>query len=256
MTHAELAYRENQEAKEDRDQLILEELPQVHYIARRISERLPQHVIFEDLVHAGVVGLIECIRSFDPGKGVPFKAYARFRIRGAILDSLRDLDWGTRPLRREGRRIEEAISKLSMKLGRQPDDQEIADELGTSLEKLYETAVRLDGLILIGQEISPSYDRSEKQDLIESAPSREDGPYERCLSGEVKDQLAAAIETLSEKEQVVVSLYYKDELTMKEIAAVLGLTESRVSQIHSMVLPKIRGYLESTSFDESALDRK
>jgi RNA polymerase sigma factor FliA len=256
MTQAELAYREHQEEAEDREQLILEELPQVHYIARRIYDRLPQHVMFEDLVHAGVVGLIGSIRSFDPSKGVPFKGYARFRIRGAILDSLRELDWGTRPLRREGRRIEEAISKLSMKLGRQPDDQEIANELGTSLEKLYETALRLDGLILIGQEFSPSCDRSEKQDLIETAPSRDDGPYERCLTGEIKDHLASAIETLSEKEQLVISLYYKDELTMKETASVLGLTESRVSQIHSMVLPKIRAYLESTSFDESALERK
>lgn len=255
MTQVDLAYRENQEVSEDRDQLILQELPRVHYIARRIYERLPQYVLFEDLVHAGVVGLIECIRSFDPSKGVPFKGYARFRIRGAILDSLRELDWGTRPLRREGRRIEEAISKLSMKLGRQPEDQEIAAELGSSLEKLYETAVRLDGLILVSQDVTPSNDRSEKQDLIETAPSHEDGPYERCLSAEIKDQLEASIETLSEKEQLVISLYYKDELTMKEIASVLGLTESRISQIHSMVLPKIRAALESTSFDDSALGR-
>ena len=153
MTQAELAYRESVEETEERDQVILKELPQVYYIARRIYERLPQHVPFEDLVNAGVIGLIEAVRSYDPSKSVPLKAYAKFRIRGAILDSLRELDWASRPLRRKGRQIEEAIAKLSAKLGRQPEEQEIAAELGTSLEQLYATAIRLDGLTLIGQEV-------------------------------------------------------------------------------------------------------
>jgi len=251
MTQAEMAYKANLEETQDRDQLILKELPQVYYIARRIYERLPQHVPFEDLVHAGVIGLIEAIRSYDAKKSVPLKAFAKFRIRGAIIDSLRELDWGSRPLRRKGRQIEEAIAKLSAKLGRQPEEQEIAAELGTSIEDLYETALKLDGLILIGQEVSPAYDRSEKQDLIETAPSRDENPYDLCLRTEIKDQLAQAIETLSEKEQMVISLYYKEELTMKEIAAVLQLGESRVSQIHAMALPKIRAALRKASFDES-----
>jgi RNA polymerase sigma factor for flagellar operon FliA len=251
MKQAEIAYKEHLEETQDRDQLILKELPQVYYIARRIYERLPQHVPFEDLVHAGVIGLIEAIRSYDAKKSVPLKAFAKFRIRGAILDSLRELDWGSRPLRRKGRQIEEAIAKLSAKLGRQPEDSEVAAELGTSIEDLYETATRLDGLVLIGQEVNPAYDRSEKQDLIETAPSRDESPYDLCLRSEVKDQLAQAIETLSEKEQMVISLYYKEELTMKEIAAVLQLGESRVSQIHAMALPKIRAALRKASFDES-----
>jgi RNA polymerase sigma factor for flagellar operon FliA len=140
-----------------------------------------------------------------------------------------------------------------MKLGRQPEDAEIAAELGTSVKNLYDTAARLDGLILIGQEVRAAYDRSEKQDLIEAAPSHDESPYDQCLRTEVRDQLAEAIETLSEKEQLVVSLYYKEELTMKEIAAVLQLGESRVSQIHSMALPKIRAALAKASLDESNL---
>jgi len=251
MTQAELAYRENVEETEDRDQIILREVPQVYYIARRIYERLPQHVPFEDLVNAGVIGLIEAVRSYDPSKSVPLKAYAKFRIRGAILDSLRELDWASRPLRRKGRQIEEAIAKLSGKLGRQPEEEEIAAELGTTLEQLYATAIRLDGLTLIGQEVRAAYDRAEKTDLIESAPSHDEGPYDNCLRAEIKDQLAEAIGTLSQKEQLVISLYYKEELTMKEIAAVLQLGESRVCQIHSLALPKLRAALRKSSFDET-----
>jgi len=253
MTQAELAYRESVEETEDRDQIILKELPQVYYIARRIYERLPQHVPFDDLVNAGVIGLIEAVRSYDPSKSVPLKAYAKFRIRGAILDSLRELDWASRPLRRKGRQIEEAIAKLSAKLGRQPEEQEIAAEIGTTLEQLYATAIRLDGLTLIGQEVRAAYDRSETTDLIESAPSHDEGPYDNCLRSEIQDQLAEAIGTLSEKEQMVISLYYKEELTMKEIAAVLQLGESRVCQIHSLALPKLRAALRKTAFDETQL---
>lgn len=250
MTQAEIAYRENVEEIEDRDQFILKELPQVYYIARRIYERLPQQVCFEDLVHAGVVGLIEAVRSYEARKAVPFNAFAKFRIRGAILDSLRALDWGSRPLRRKGRRIEEAIARLSTKLGRQPEEDEIAAEMGISIEKLHEIALRLDGLNLVGQQVNSAFDHEEKHDLIESAPSRDENPFELCLRSEIQERIADAIATLSEKEQLVISLYYREELTMKEIAKVVQLGESRVSQIHALVLPKLRAALEKTICDK------
>jgi len=251
MTQVEVAYRENSTEIEERDQVILKELPQVYYIARRVYERLPQHVPFEDLVHAGVIGLIEAVRSYDTGKSVPLKAFAKFRIKGAIIDSLREMDWGSRPLRRKGRKIEEAIAKLSTKLGRQPEEEEIAAELGTTLEDLYATALRLDGLTLVGQKVKASWDGEDTHDLIESAESRDQGPYDACLRSEIKEQLAQAIGTLSEKEQMVISLYYKEELTMKEIAAVMQLGESRVCQLHALALPKLRASLRKASFDES-----
>jgi RNA polymerase sigma factor for flagellar operon FliA len=244
MTQAEIAYRENVEGTSERDELILKELPQVYYIARRIAERLPQHVVFEDLVHAGVVGLIEAARSYDVTKSVPFNAFAKFRVRGAILDSLREMDWGSRPLRRKGRRLEEAIATLSARLGRQPEEDEIATEMGISLEKLHEIALRLDGLMLVGQEVNSLFDHSGKQDLIESAPSQDESPYDLCLRTEVKERLAEAISTLNEKEQLVISLYYKEDLTMKEVAKVAQLGESRVSQIHAIALPKLRAALQ------------
>lgn len=254
MTQAELAYKEAQEETDGRDQLIVKELPQVNYIARQISERLPQHVPFEDLVHAGVIGLIESVNSYDASKSVPFKAYAKFRIRGAILDSLRELDWGPRRLRRKGRRIEETIAALSVRLGRQPEEEEIAKEMDISLTKLHEITQHLDGLMLVGQEVTAAHDRSDTQDLIESAPSPgDDNPFSLCLQSEIKDKLAKAICTLSEREQMVISLYYKEDLTMKEVASVLQIAESRVSQIHALAIPKIRAALLQASFDEGTL---
>ena len=252
MLEAQIAYKEQQAGEqEDRERIILGNLPQVYYIARRIHERLPQQVPFEDLVHAGVIGLIEAVRSYDPSKSVPLKSYAKFRIRGAILDSIRELDWGSRRLRHKGRQLEEVISSLSKKLGRQPEEQEIAAEMGIPIDELYDIAHRIDGAILVGQQVSSTYDRSGKHDLIESAPSRDENPFDLCMRTEVKEKLAKAIENLSEKEQMIISLYYKEELTMKEIAAVMQLGESRISQIHSLALTKLRSSFENPALEEA-----
>jgi RNA polymerase sigma factor for flagellar operon FliA len=213
---------------------------------------LPQQVPFEDLVHAGVIGLIEAVGSYDPSKSVPLKSYTKFRVRGAILDSIRELDWGSRRLRHKGREIEEAVSRLSKQLGRQPDEPEIAAEIGISVEELYALAHDIDGAILVGQQINSVYDDgSGKRDLIESAPSRDESPFDLYMRTESREKLARAISTLTEKEQMVVSLYYKEELTMKEIAAVMQLGESRISQIHSLALAKLRGSLQSPALEEA-----
>ena len=252
MLQAQTAYKEQQvDEKEDRDKLIMSNLPQVYYIARRIHERLPQQVPFEDLVNAGVIGLIEAFGSYDPTKSVPLKSYAKFRIRGAILDSIRELDWGSRRLRHKGRQIDEVVSQLSKKLGRQPEEQEIAAEMGIPLDELYAIAHSIDGAILVGQQVSSVYDRSGQHDLIESAPSRDANPFDLCMKSEVREKLAKAIATLSEKEQMVISLYYKEELTMKEIAEVMQLGESRISQIHSLALSKLRATFPDPALQEA-----
>jgi RNA polymerase sigma factor FliA len=254
MLEAQTAYKEQQaDEQEDREQLILSNLPQVYYIARRIHERLPQQVPFDDLVHAGVIGLIEAVGSYDASKSVPLKSYAKFRIRGAILDSMRELDWGSRRLRHKGRQIEEVVSLLSKKLGRQPEEEEIAAEMGITIDELYGIAHRIDGAILVGQQVGSSYDRSGKHDLIESAPSRAENPFDLCVRTEVKEKLTKAIETLSKKEQMIISLYYKEELTMKEIAAVMQLGESRISQIHSLALPKLRAAFQNPALEDASL---
>lgn len=250
MTPVETAYRDPAAEKEYQNRLVMEQLPQVYYIARRIHERLPQHVSFDDLVHAGVLGLIEALRKYDARKNVQFKSFAQFRIRGAILDSLRELDWGSRRLRRKARVIDQAIEKLAAKLGRQPDEEEIAAEMGIHLAALHQLLGHLDGLELKGQQSTSGEDRDETFDLIESAPApAEFNPFHQCLRGEMKRALAQAISTLSQKEQQVISLYYREELTMKEIASVLNVVESRISQLHTAALAKLRAALQDKAVE-------
>ncbi len=245
MTAAELAYKASAANASDGEDLVMQELPQVYYIAARIRERLPQHVEMEDLVSAGVVGLIEATRSFDGSKNVQFKTFAKFRIRGAILDSLRDTDWGSRYMRRRGREIAEATAKLESKLGRHPSEAEIAQEMQLDPEHLRRLIAQIDSLQLSGQKVAVSNDHSESLDVIESAPNLDDpDPFDLCLEGEMRTHLAEAISKLSEREQLILSLYYREELTMKEIAKVVGVALSRVSQIRQETMVKLKVHLE------------
>ena len=232
------------EDKEERDRILLEQLPQVRYLARRIHERLPRHVPLEDLVHAGVIGLIDALNKFDSSKHVQFGSYAKFRIRGAILDSLREMDWGPRDLRRKARRVEEAERKLSLELGRAPTELEVAAELNMELREFQQLLTELDGLEVGSLHLESPWDGKDEDlcDYLPNAP--EDTPFFRCMRSEMKELLARAIAELPEKEQQVLALYYLEELTMKEVGAVLGIGESRVSQIHSLAVVRLRGRLE------------
>ncbi len=251
MTFSQAGYTEVLSETESRNELILSELSQVYYLARRIHERLPQHVPLEDLVHAGVLGLIEAVRKYNPNKNASLKSFASFRIRGAILDSLRALDWGSRPLRKKGRNIAESIAKLANKLGRQPTEDEVAVDLDLAVSELHVLLRKLDGLHIVGQMVGSRFDDSESQDLIENAPADEsESPFELCLRSERSDYLTHAVKTLSEKEQMVISLYYREELTMREVAAVMDLAESRVSQIHSLAITKLRAAIEKMQLEE------
>src|SRR6266404_807606 len=233
------------QAEAERERVLVEQLPQVRYLARRIHERLPRHVPLEDLIHAGVVGLIDALGKFDQSKHVQFSSYAKFRIRGAILDSLRELDWSPRELRRKGRMVEETYSTLSGKLGRAPNETEIAKELGLELRELQSLLAELDGLELGSLRVESPRDGKE-EDLTEYIPSKpEETPFFQCLRSETKHLLENAISELPEKEQRVLALYYYDELTMKEVGVALGIGESRVSQIHSLAMVRLRARLNS-----------
>jgi RNA polymerase sigma factor for flagellar operon FliA len=229
----------------ERERVLMEQLPQVRYIARRIHERLPRHVPLEDLVHAGVVGLIDALSKFDQSKHVQFSSYAKFRIRGAILDSLRELDWSPRELRRKGRMVEQAYNELSGKLGRAPNEAELAKNLGIELRELQSLLAELDGLELGSLRVESSRDGKE-EDLTEHVSgSPDETPFFFCLRSEMKHLLTQAIGELAEKEQRVLSLYYYEELTMKEVGEVLGIGESRVSQIHSLAMVRLRSRLNT-----------
>ena len=225
-----------------RDLLLMEHLPMVRYLARRIHERLPQHVELDDLVSAGVVGLIDAFSKFDHTKKVQFKSYAQFRIRGAILDSLRTLDWSPRELRRKGRAVEEAIRSVTQRVGRAPSEQEIAKEMELTLAEYQLLLGDLKGLEIGSLHMERSEDSGDEE-LTYIPGSPEDDPLFRCLKGEMKQRLAEAIDELPEKERMVLTLYYYEELTMKEIGLTLGVVESRVSQIHSSAVVRLRASL-------------
>jgi len=228
---------------EESEQLLMEQLPQVKYLARRIHERLPQHVPFEDLVHAGIVGLMDAVRKYDPTKNVRFSSYAKFRIRGAILDSLRDMDWSPRDLRRKARRLEATMQKLQSDLGRSASEPELAQAMDMSLEDFQHMLDEIRGLEVGSLQIE-SLEDGRQSDLSETiaGPANQD-PLFLCLQGERKQLLADAIAQLPEREQQVLALYYHEELTMKEVGAVLGVGESRVSQIHSVAVARLRNTL-------------
>ncbi len=241
MMPAEVAYKTSSTDLEDRNALVMQELSQVYYIASRLRERLPPHVELEDLVNAGVIGLLEASRSFDCTKNPSFKGFAKFRIRGAILDSLRESDWGSRSIRRRGREISDAPARLEAKLGRKQSEPELAEEMQLDIDHFRKIVAHIDGLHLVGQQMAVSSDRTEMMDLIESAPNLDDpDPFDLCLEGEVKAHLADAIAQLSEREQLILSLYYREELTMKEISKVVGVALSRVSQIRQALMKNLR----------------
>jgi RNA polymerase sigma factor FliA len=226
-----------------RDQLLLEHLPQVQYIARRIHDRLPPQVLLEDLVHAGILGLMDAVRKYDPSKNVQLKHYAEFRIRGAILDSLRQVDWSPRTLRRQGRRLEQAISDCKGRYGRDPTEPEIAAELGMSLEDLQHLMGDLRGLDISSLQADSNEPGSGEEALQYRPGVEEEDPFHQTLRSEMTGLLAKAIGELPAREREVLALYHFEELTMKEVGATLGIGESRVSQIHTAALLRLRARL-------------
>src|SRR5580692_6328418 len=239
----------------EQERVMVEHLPIVRFIARRIHERLPQHVPIEDLYSAGVIGLLDAFGRFDPSKKVQFRTYAQFRIRGAILDSLRTLDWSPRELRRKGRAVEEAIRSVTQRLGRAPAEQEIAAEMELGLNEYQQLLGELKGLEIGSLHVERSEDSGDEE-LAYIPGSPEDDPLFRCLKGEMKQRLADAIDELPEKERMVLTLYYYEELTMKEIGLTLGVVESRVSQIHSSAVLRLRSALANLRGNEVAAEGK
>lgn len=227
-----------------RQRLILEYLPEVRYIARHVHSRLPPHVPFEDLVHAGVLGLIDSVEKFDPSKNVQLKSYACYRIRGAILDSLRGLDWGPRRLRKQARGIEQARNELLAKLGRLPSEPEVAAHLGVDLSELQRVIAELSTLRM--ESLEPQQECHGNGDAPALRSNRTgDDPFALCVQLETAQLLREAIESLDERERRALTLYYLEERTMKEVGKVLEVCESRVSQIVSGALAELRARLEN-----------
>jgi RNA polymerase sigma factor for flagellar operon FliA len=237
----------------DEERVLLEHLPIVRFLARRIHERLPQHVDIEDLVSAGVVGLLDAFAKFDPAKKVQFRSYAQFRIRGAILDSLRTLDWSPRELRRKGRAVEEAIRVLTARLGHAPGEHEVAAGMGLDLEAYQQLLGDLKGLEIGTLHMERNEDSGEEE--LAYVPGRPDeDPLFRCLRSEMEGRLSDAVANLPDRERLVMTLYYFEEMTMREIGLALGVVESRVSQVHASAVVHLRAALRDLSA-KGAFDR-
>lgn len=234
----------------NRDRVILEHLPLVKAIAVRVHENLPVHVDLDDLVHAGILGLFDAVNKFDPDKQVAFSSYAKHRIKGAILDSLRQLDWASRDLRRRHKQVEAATRDLAATLQRNPTEAEVAEKMGVKEERWRTMMVDLRNVGLI----SASSRVQEGDDLpAPDFPSRpETQPDVMCVREQMRSALKDAMKVLPERYQRVVLLYYSNEMTMKEIGSVLGINESRVSQIHKSALEKMAVVLEQSGIRSSS----
>jgi RNA polymerase sigma factor for flagellar operon FliA len=227
----------------ERDRLILENLPQVRLIARRIHDKLPESVSLDDLVSTGVVGLITAIDHFDPTQNVKLKTYAEYKIRGAILDSLRELDWAPRQKRKKAKQIEAAISTAEQLLHRTPNEEEVAEVLSISLAEYHEWLVEVRGVNIGSLEYVGG--EEEGRDLLQFVSDREDDwPSALFERAELERLLASAIDKMPEVERTVLGLYYHNELTLREIASVMSLHESRVSQLKSQAVLRLRSYME------------
>jgi RNA polymerase sigma factor for flagellar operon FliA len=230
---------------EQRNQMIIEHLPLVKYIAARIAGRLPSHVEVEDLVNAGILGLIDAIDKYDPSRKIKFKTYAEFRVRGAIIDELRSLDWVPRSTRQKASRLERAFAQVEQRLGRAATDVEVAEQLDISVDELHQILRESPGVAVISvDELRGEGDEDFERNLLEYLADPEAiQPDVKLNLDQIYQIVADAIDNLPEKERLVISLYYYDELTMKEIGEIMDITESRVSQIHTKAVIRLRSKL-------------
>lgn len=230
---------------EDRERLILEYAPMIRFVAGRIALRLPPHIQIDDLYSAGVLGLIDAVDKYDSNRNAQFKTYAEYRVRGAILDELRAMDWVPRSIRRKSSQLEKAINAITQQLGRAPEEEELAEHLGLDMEQYHQLIHETAGLdlfsIVTTEEGMANFMPGTLMDT--ALKDKSDNPAESLDKNEIKRIIAQAIDRLPEKEKLVVSLYYYDELTMKEIGKVLSYTESRICQIHSKTMAKLRARL-------------
>lgn len=229
----------------EQERMLIEHLPVVRSVARQIYRRLPQHVDIDDMVSAGSIGLMDACARFDPAKGVPFLSYAKLRIRGAILDSLRDLDWGPRGLRQKSRGIDVAVRTLTARLGRMPNETEVAQEMGLQIAQYHELLNQLNRLEIESLHVARNEDSSE--DRLAGLPARsEEGPFFLCQRGEIQSRMHDAISQLPNQERLVMNLYYYQEMTMPEIGLALGVGAPRVWQIRASALAHLRAALKTS----------
>lgn len=228
-----------------RDQLIMDYAPLIRFVAQRIAARLPSNIDIDDLISAGVIGLMDAIEKYDPSRDNKFKTYAEFRIRGAILDELRSQDWVPRSVRDKAKKIEKTYAELEQKFGRPVTDAEISDALGVRLDEYYEVMAKVKAVTLLSIDELTGPHHQDKKSLLECLENvGSKNPFTQLKSKGVRELLVKNIEELPEKQKLVLSLYYYEDLNLKEIGKILEVTESRVSQLHTQAVEKLRSRLK------------
>ncbi|MBO8127452.1 MAG: RNA polymerase sigma factor WhiG [Firmicutes bacterium] len=235
-------FKQNRDS-EAREKLILEYASLIKYVAGRLAIGMPSNVEFDDLVSFGVFGLMDALDKFEPDRGIKFETYALARIRGAIIDGLRSLDWVPRSVRTKARKLEQTIYELDTELGRPATDSEIAEAMDCSLDEYYKTlqeiaCTTVTSLDEVWSDSSGDGDKLNFKDALED--ERSPDPLKLAEFNDLRDRLGQAIDDLPERERLVITLYYYEGLTLKEIGAVLEVTEARVSQIHSKAVARLR----------------
>jgi len=238
--------------RETRDQLILHYSPLVKYVAGRMGAGLPAHVDEADLISYGLGGLIAAIERFDPSREIKFETYAIMRIKGAIIDELRAMDWVPRSVRARAREVERANAKLEHTLQRAPTDKEIAAEMKVSVEELNDSllAISHSSMVALDELWSTSDSSGDQVSLMDTLEDTTAPDPAKALDvGDLKDRIADSIATLPEREKLVIALYYYENLTLREIGEVLGVTESRVSQLHTKAVLRLRSRMQEEAFE-------
>jgi len=230
--------------KLDRDRFLEENIHLVKIIAYQVAVNLPPHIDVNDLISAGTIGLLESIDRFDTGKGVQFNTYASIRIRGAIMDELRSMDWMTRSMRDKSNQLEKAYGEIERRTGRPAESEEVAKFLDISADELNSILSQVSAVSVMNlEDLGMSHD--EGMDILECIKDPEGAdPMTVVQFNEIKKKVAEAVESLPEKEKLPISLYYYDELTLKEIGKVLEITESRVCQLHSQTMHRLKARLK------------
>jgi RNA polymerase sigma factor for flagellar operon FliA len=231
---------------EKRNELILTYTPLIKYIAARLASRLPAQVSLDDLISCGIIGLIDAINKFDLSKNVQFKTYAEFRVKGAMLDELRALDWVPRSIRRKTTDLEKAYADIEKQVGRPATDEEVARVMDLDLDDFYKLLDETKSVTFMDIEfLRQKATETNDPTLAETFAMDDRDPFTAINLAQIRELIAKAISALPDKERLTVSLYYQDELTMKEIGEVLGYTESRISQMHSKAMFRLRAKLKN-----------
>ena len=243
--------------KKTRDEMLDAHMPLVRLVAERIHRRLPPGVDLGSLIHSGIVGLLEALQRYDARRGVAFQTYARYRIQGEIMEYLRSLDWVSRSVRAWGRKMAVARTRLAGRLGREASPEEMASELGVALPEYYRVDQKVSEATLLSlEDLTPASEEEWRKTQEEFSTRAFQDPFASVEGKELVEKLAVAIETLPERERLVVTLYYHEELTLREIGEILSLTEGRICQIHTQAVTRLQSALGAKEEPSSLGDRR